>query len=94
MKMNIENIMMIVLLILGICFWGYFLFSAIKDDELKDDLKKNKDSYIIFTILMVSSVLGGSLWREAKGEWRDVGIIIAVLSGVGFLIWGLRKPKE
>lgn len=92
--MNIENIMMIVLLIFGICFWGYVLFSAIKDDGLKDDCKKNKDTYIGFIVIFLFFMLGDILWFEAEGEWRDVGIIITVLSCVGFWWWGLRKPKE
>ena len=92
--MNIENIMMIVLLILGICFWGYVLFSAIKDDELKDDWKKNKDTYIGFIVIFLFFMLGDILWFEAEGEWRDVGIIIAVLSGVGFWVWGLKSKNE
>lgn len=62
--------------------------------DLKRDLKKNKKNYAIFFLLMFSSVLGSALWGEAKGEWRDFGIIITVLSGVGFWVWGLKSKNE
>lgn len=93
--MNIEKIMMVVVLIFGIYFWGHFLFAVKEDSEgLKEDFRKNKNGYIIFILLMFSSLLGLHLWREASGEWRDVGIIITVLSGIGFFVWVLKGDKS